>query len=181
MADQYSNEADNDIVQQSIKDIIGGSTSGIGQEKKKEFIKVIRVAVEVYSTRTNNVATNRANIQKVVDRHPRFFAKILERNSLFVKMLAHMHVLRFGVRVLEVSWIKEMKNWDAEDNRRVGRAMAPIMRMVETSDAAVDAWQINYPQLQALFDEVEGFNKFILVIVSGLLRDNKFGLLFCVG
>jgi len=84
-----------------------------------------------------------------------------------------MHVLRFGVRVLEVSWIKEMKNWDAEDNRRVGRAMAPILRMVQTSDAAVDTLRSNYPQLQILFDEVDGFNEFMLVIVSGLLRDNK--------
>ena len=91
-----------------------------------------------------------------------------------------MHVLRFGVRVTEVSWIKEMHNWDAEDNRRVGQAMAPILRMVQTNDAAVDALQSNYPQLQTLFDEVPGFNKFMLIIVSGLLRDNKFGMLFRV-
>ena len=96
-------------------------------------------------------------------------------------MLAHMFVLRFGIRDLEVSWIKETKNWDAEDNRRVGRSMAPILRMVQTNDATVDAWRSNYPQLQYLFDKVEGLNEFMLVIVSGLLRDNKFGMLFRVG
>jgi len=134
----------------------------------------------VYSTRTNNVATNRASIHKIVDKYPVFFDQILERDPHFVEMLAHMHVLRFGIIVLEVSWIKEMQNWDAEDNRRVGRAMAPIMRMVQTSDATVDAWRSNYPQLDLLFDEVDGFNEFMLVIVSGLLRDNKFGMLFRV-
>jgi len=134
----------------------------------------------VYSTRTNNVSRDRASIQKIVDKHPRVFDPILELNPHFVEMLAHMHVLRFGVRVQEVSWIKEMQNWDAADNRSVGRAMVPIIRMVETSDAAVGAWQSNYPQLQTLFDEVPGFNDFMLVIVSGLLRDNKFGMLFRV-
>jgi len=58
--------------------------------------------------------------------------------------------------------------------------MAPILRMVKTNDAAVDAWRNNYPQLQTLFDEVPGFNEFMLFILSGLLRDNKFGILFRV-
>jgi len=154
-------------------DNILGSASLICRKKEKQLTTV---AIEVHSTRTNNVATNRVNILKIVDKHPQIFAPILERNPHFVEML--VHVLRFGVRVLEVSWIKEMKDWDAEDNRRVGRAMAPIMRIVETNDAAVDALRSNYLQLQILFDEVSGFNEFMLVIVDGLLRDNKFGMLF---
>jgi len=52
--------------------------------------------------------------------------------------------------------------------------------MVQTNDAAVDAWRSNYPQLDILFDDVTGFNEFMLVIVSGLLRDNKYGMLFRV-
>jgi len=138
------------------------------------------VAFKVYATRTNKVATNRANIQSVVNKNPQFFAPILQRNPQFVEMLAHMHVLRFGFRVQEVSWTKDMTTWDTEDNRRVGRAMAPILRMVQTNDAAVDAWRSNYPQLDILFDDVTGFNEFMLVIVSGLLRDNKYGMLFRV-
>jgi len=141
---------------------------------------MIKVAQEMYSTRTNKDATNRVSIQKIVAKHPDVFNKILERNPHFIDMLAHMLVLRFGFLVQGVSWIKEMKSWDAEDNRRVGRAMVPIMRMAETADAAVDAWQSNYPQLQTLSDEVTGFNEFMIVIVSRLLHDNKFGMLFRV-
>jgi len=143
-----------------------------------EEIKTI--AIDVYNQRTNNVATNRSNIQKIVDKYPSIFAPILEQNPHFANMLAHMLVLRFGFRVQEVSWITEMKDWTAEDNRRVGRAMAPILRMVQTKDAAVDAWRSHYPQLQAFIDEVPGFNEFMLIIVSGLLRDNKFIMLFRV-
>ena len=63
----------------------------------------MKVAVEVYSTRTNNVVTNRANILRIVDKHPHTFAPILERNPHFVGMLAHMLVLRFGFRAQEIS------------------------------------------------------------------------------
>jgi len=113
-----------------------------------------KVAVGIYDLRTNDVKLNRAKIQRVVDKYPLVFSPILERNPHFVGMLAHMLVLRFEFRVQEVSWVKEMRNLDAEDNRRVGRAMAPILRMVQTNDAAVDAWRSNYPQLQTLFDGV---------------------------
>jgi len=46
---------------------------------------------------------------------------------------------------------------------------------------AVDAWKKQYVQLHHLFDEVVGFDDFIVVITNNLLRDNKFGMMFRVG
>ena len=93
--------------------------------------------------------------------------------------MAHMLVLRFGVRMQEVSWVSDMRDWTSEDNRRVGRSMATIIRMVQTGDAACDAWRRHYPQLDNLF-EIDGFEDFMVIIASSLLRDNKYGMIFRV-
>jgi len=55
-------------------------------------IKISKVAMEVYWTRTNNVATNRVNIQEIVDKYPLVFSPILERNPHFVEDNASAHV-----------------------------------------------------------------------------------------
>ena len=81
----------------------------------------------------------------------------------------------------DVDWTSDMKDWNGEDCRRVGRSMATVMRMVQTGLMAVDAWKKHYVQLSNLFDEVEGFEDFIVVISNNLLRDNKFGMMFRVG
>jgi len=72
-----------------------------------------------------------------------------------------------------------MKDWTEKDCKHVGRSMAYFLRMFQTGDAAVDAWRINYPQLDELF-QVDGFNEFIVMIANNLLRDNKFGMMFRV-
>ena len=81
----------------------------------------------------------------------------------------------------DVDWTSDMKDWNEEDCRRVGRSMATVMRMVQTGLMAVDSWKKQYVQLHHLFDEVVGFEDFIVVITNNLLRDNKFGMMFRVG
>jgi len=71
-------------------------------------------------------------------------------------IIGHMLVLRFGVRVQEVSWTSEITDWTEADCRNIGRSMASIIRMVQTGEDAVDAWRSNFPQLEELF-QVEGF------------------------
>jgi len=58
--------------------------------------------------------------------------------------------------------------------------MAPILRMVQTDPSAIGSWRSNFLQLRVLF-EVEGFEDFMNVIATNLLRDNKHGLIFRVG
>ena len=90
-----------------------------------------------------------------------------------------MLILKFGLSVKDVSWTSEMKEWTEADCKNVGRSMAIFMRMVQTSDDAVDAWRKNYPQLGNLF-QVNGFNEFMVVIATNLLRNNKYGMIFRV-
>lgn len=139
-----------------------------------------RIAIKLYSYRTNNADKNITLVGTFITENPNFFGPIIERDPHFKIMLAHMFVLRFGVRVREVHWLKKIKEWNEEDNERVGRAMAPIMRMVQTGDAAVGGLRSHYPQLDTLFDEVEGFEEFMNVIATNLLRDNKYGMFFRV-
>ena len=116
-----------------------------------------------------------------MSKYPKEFAPILELCPKFDIILAHMLVFRLGVKVEDVDWTSDMKDWNEEDCRRVGRSMATIMRMVQTGLMAVDAWKKQYVQLHHLFDEVVGFEDFIVVITNNLLRDNKFGMMFRVG
>jgi len=127
------------------------------------------------------VETNLIHIKEVMSKYPDDFAPILELCPKFDVVLAHMLVFRLGVKVEDVDWTSDMKDWDEEDCRRVGRSMATIMRMVQTGLMAVDAWKKHYVQLHHLFDEFVGFEDFIVVITNNLLRDNKFGMMFRVG
>ena len=53
---------------------------------------------------------------------------------------------------------------------RVGRSMTTFIRQRKTGSAAVDAWKLHFVQLEHLFDEVDGFEEFMLVIANNLLR-----------
>ena len=141
----------------------------------------MHLAEEIYKSRTNKVETNLTHIKEVISKYPDDFSPILKLCPKFDVVLAHMFVFRLGVKVEDVDWTSDMKKWSEEDCRRVGRSMATIMRMVQTGLMAVDAWKKQYVQLHRLFDEVIGFEDFIVVITNNLLRDNKFGMMFRVG
>ena len=105
------------------------------------------------------------------------FAPLLELCPGLDIVFGHMLILRFGLSAKVVDWTKETKDWTEADYKNVGKSMAYFMRMVQTGD--FDAWLKHYPQLANLF-QVDGFNDFMVVIASNLLRDNKFGMIFRV-
>ena len=120
------------------------------------------IAEEIYSQRSNNKNQNLKRISSVMGKHEEQFAPLLELCPGLKMILAHMLVLRLGIRVQEVSWTSEMTIWMETDLKRVGRPMATILRYVQTGTASVDAWRNNYPQLDLLF-EVQGFEEFMVV------------------
>ena len=63
------------------------------------------------------------------------------------------------------------KDWDGTDCRRVGCSLATFVRKRKTGGAAIDAWRLNYVQLKILFDEVVGFETFMLVFSNNKLRN----------
>ena len=139
------------------------------------------LADDIYKERSQKVEININNVKAVFDNQPDRFEKLLSLCPNFHIILAHALVLRLGVRVEEVDWTRDTMDWDPEDCRLVGRAIATVMRMCQTGEATLGAWKLNYPQLSLLFEEVEGFEEFMLVVTNNLLRDNKFGMIFRVG
>ena len=58
---------------------------------------------------------------------------------------------------------------------RVGNSLAVFLRKRKTGDAALDAWRRHYVQLKMLFEDVEGFEEFMLVFANNLMRDSIYG------
>ena len=134
---------------------------------------------ELFKLRTNDFTSNIAAAKSVMEKHSDQFAPLLELCPGLDIVFGHMLILRLGFSVKDVSWTSEMKEWTETDCKNVGRSMAIFMRMVQTSEASVDAWRKHYPQLGNLF-QVDGFNDFIFVMASNLLRNNKYGMIFRV-
>ena len=140
--------------------------------------KFADIAEEVYSFRSNDVANNQFYIKEVFKKHNAVFAPVLELFPKFDLMLAHMLVLRLGWQVNKVE--SKISELSVEDCRQVGRSMATFMREFQQGETAIEAWRLNYQQINILFDQVEGFDSFMLIIANNILRDNKFGMMFRV-
>ena len=89
----------------------------------------------------------------------------------FKIVIAHMLVLRFGVSVQSVDPSILPSEWTENDAKNVGRSVAPMLRMAQTSEMAVDALVSQYPMLTTLFVEVEGLEGYMKVLTSNILRD----------
>jgi len=71
-------------------------------------------------------------------------------------------------------------DWGDEECRLVGCSLSTFIRKRKTGAVAVDAWRLNYTQLDVLFKEVVGFEDFMVVIANNLMRDSIYGMLFRV-
>ena len=59
-------------------------------------------------------------------------------------------------------------------------SMSPYLKDTQTGEAALHGWKLNFPQIETLLDEIEGFEAFMLVITNDLLRDSNYGMVFRV-
>ena len=59
-------------------------------------------------------------------------------------------------------------------------SISPFLKDTQTGEAALHGWALNYPQIEALVDEIDGFEAFMLVITNNLLRDSNYGMVFRV-
>jgi len=71
-----------------------------------------------------------------------------------------------------------MMEWTEQDCKRVGNSLATFIRKRKTGDAAVDAWRRNYSQLEILFNDVTGFEEFMLTIANKTLEDSIYGTVY---
>ena len=55
--------------------------------------------------------------------------------------------------------------------------MATFTQQVDSGEDRVEQWKRTFTQLSILFDDVNGFKEFMLIIAANLLRDNKYGMI----
>jgi len=73
-----------------------------------------------------------------------------------------------------------MVDWGEEESKRVGRSFATFLRKRKTGKVAVDAWRRQYSQLEILFEEVIGFEEFMVTLANHLLKDSIYGTVYRV-
>ena len=105
--------------------------------------------------RSNHVQDNRCVVEEVFEKYA-ILAPALELCPNFPVILAHMLVLRLGWQVKDVDFTSNLFEFNDDDCRNVGSSMATFMRTFQQGNTAIDAWRRQYPQLNNLFDEVEG-------------------------
>ena len=138
------------------------------------------VAEKLYDKRSNDHKTNIIVVRKTLEESEEMFAPLLMLCPRLEIMLSFILADRFGFRVKEVDSALKTSEWGEEECKRVGRSLSTFLRKRKTGDVAVTAWRLHYPALNILFEEVEGFEAFMLVIANNTLRDSIYGMVYRV-
>jgi len=120
------------------------------------------------------------SVGEIFGENEELFAPLLVRCPRFAVILNFILENKVGFRVKDVDWTSKMTEWGEEECKIVGRSLATLIRKRKTGQTAVDAWRLHYMQLKVLFEEVEGFEHFMLVIANNLLRDSIYGMVLRV-
>ena len=131
------------------------------------------VAEKIYENRVDGRIENAAHI--VFEEEKELLSPLVERCPGFVTILSFILEDKFGYRVRHVEMTVKMTDWGDEECRRVGCSLATFIRKRKTGAVAIDAWRLNYTQLDVLFKEVVGFEEFMVVIANNLMRDSIYG------
>ena len=142
--------------------------SKYAKTKKEE---AAAIAEELYSCHSSNHKSNLLLVDKMMEEKAEFFNHINKICPSFNILMSHIMVNKLGVSVKSVRHTVKIGDWDEREATRVGSSLAVFLRKRKTGDAALDAWRRHYVQLEKSFDEVEGFEEFMLVFANNLLRD----------
>ena len=140
------------------------------------------VANEVYQLKTSKYDKNLALITLLFAEHEHkvLLAPLLRRCPMFSSIVAEMLVNKLRFSAKEVDFQSKTEDWGVKECRKVGMSMSPYLKDTQTGEAALHGWSLNYPQIETLFDETDGFEAFMLVITNNLLRDSNYGMVFRV-
>jgi len=137
------------------------------------------VAERIYEKRMADHIENVAHVNSIFEEEEKLFTPLLERCPAFVNILGFILENKFH-RVREVDKELNLTDWGDEECRRVGCSLSTFIRKRKTGAVAIDAWRLNYTQLDVLFKEVVGFEEFMVVIANNLMRDSIYGTVFRV-
>ena len=157
--------------------IVNGSASSNLRIRQEHWVNL---AEEVLAMRSNNHRSNYIHVKRIFDEREELVRELMELCPSFGMILAFILEHRFGYRVRKVDDRLEIAHWGQEECKRVGCSLATFLRKRKTGDVAVAAWRLHYPALNVLFDEVEGFEAFMLVIANNTLRDSIYGMVLRV-
>ena len=138
------------------------------------------VAEKIYEERAADHIENVAHVNSIFEEEKELFSSLVERCPGFVTILSFILENRFHRVVREVDKELNLTDWGDEECRRVGCSLSTFIRKRKTGAVAIDAWRLNYIQLDVLFKEVVGFEEFMVVIANNLMRDSIYGMVFRV-
>jgi len=136
-------------------------------------------AEKIYEERAADHIENVAHLHSILEEEKELLSPLVERCPGFVTILSFILENRFH-RVREVDKELNLTDWGDEECRRVGCSLSTFIRKRKTGAVAIDAWRLNYTQLDVLFKEVVGFEEFMVVIANNLMRDSIYGTVFRV-
>jgi len=140
----------------------------------------IAVAEKLYDKRSNDHRSNIIGVRKALEENEEMFAPLLMRCPRLEIILSFILADRFGFRVKEVDRALKITEWGEEECKRVGCSLATFLRKRKTGEYALNGWRLHYEELNVLFEEVVGFEEFMLVIADNLLRDSIYGTIMRV-
>ena len=129
------------------------------------------VAEKIYEERAADHIENVAHVNSIFEEETELLSPLVERCPGFVTILSFILENRFH-RVREVDKKLSLTDWGDEECRRVGCSLSTFIRKRKTGAVAIDAWRLNYTQLDVLFKEGSGRSR--------LMRDSVYGTVFRV-
>ena len=151
---------------------------------QRNNVKWAAVANEVYQLKTKKYESNLSLINLLFTEkheHEVLLAPLLKRCPMFPSIIAEMLVNKMRFLAKEVDYKLKTEDWGDDECRKVGMSLSPFLIDAQTGDLALHCWKLNYPQIETLFDEIDGFEAFMLVIANNILRDSNYGMAFRVG
>ena len=122
------------------------------------------LAEEIYGSRSDKQENNLELVDRIFVEKKELVRSLMAECPRFNIILSHMLVLRFGVKVLEVDGKTTAKKWTEDDCRRIGRAVATMLRERASGKDAMRAWRREYKQMIVLTEHVEGLEGFMRII-----------------
>ena len=119
--------------------------------------------------------SNMIALRKIIEENVEMFSPILEQCPGIASILCYILDNKLTFVAKEVDWTSKVTEWGDEECKRVGHSFATFMLGSATGEHAVDAWRSHYVQLNILFEEVEGFEEFMVVIANNLMRGSIYG------
>jgi len=133
------------------------------------------LAEECYTTsRGVSYEINLLKITKIFH-EKEYVLPLLKLCPRFTVMVSAILEDKLRFRTLRNGGTKVLTDWGEAECTRAGQSLSVFLRRKDSAVKAVKAWQRLYPELNPLFNEIDGFEEFILLIANNLLRDSVYG------